>query len=148
MPGSEGWFRSNGLRVMSPARSHCATSLSSSQLCTCCYQSFSTQSKISRNKIFVLDFSNVCFIVLNQIYQWLIWHGGVSLFQMELVGFEPTAFRMQSGRATTALKPLCHVSCERCMFWILSYSSMFLSKIESKWAKWKAGVSIPFPLSC
>ena len=25
---------------------------------------------------------------------------------MELVGFEPTAFRMQSGRATTALKPL------------------------------------------
>ena len=24
---------------------------------------------------------------------------------MELVGFEPTAFRMQSGRATTALKP-------------------------------------------
>ena len=26
-PGSEGWFRSNDLRVMSPARSHCATSL-------------------------------------------------------------------------------------------------------------------------
>ena len=24
---------------------------------------------------------------------------------LELVGFEPTAFRMQSGRATTALKP-------------------------------------------
>ena len=28
--GSEGWFRSNGLRVMSPARSHCATSLKES----------------------------------------------------------------------------------------------------------------------
>ena len=26
-PGSEGRFRSDGLRVMSPARSHCATSL-------------------------------------------------------------------------------------------------------------------------
>ncbi len=25
--------------------------------------------------------------------------------KVELVGFEPTAFRMQSGRATTALKP-------------------------------------------
>ena len=25
--GSEGWFRSNDLRVMSPARSHCATPL-------------------------------------------------------------------------------------------------------------------------
>ena len=49
---------------------------------------------------------------------------------MELVGFEPTAFRMQSGRATTALKPLCDVSSECCMFLIVSYSSMFLSKIE------------------
>ena len=30
---------------------------------------------------------------------------------VELVGFEPTAFRMQSGRATTALKPHLNISC-------------------------------------